>query len=191
MSKAIDDLQYVEYCVGELEHYLLSKELFWPVLIHPALENRGFPKMTLGNVRLAMQRLEGLWQGRRLEPAEESTYQQLKDQLDTIQQKWRVAWEEKAAHEYHSRLKQWTDLLNEIFQNREKQADYYPADVRLRVLLALLEEDVPTEQRPEIEPVDAHLRAIFQRGPFVWETEYEPGFPEDRFWFLYGGILTE
>jgi hypothetical protein len=191
LAEAVDDLHYLEYCVQELENYLLAKELFWPVLVHPLNKDSGYPKLTLGNILLALRRLEALSLGHLLRGEEESEYQRLKTIVDSIHKKWEVAWERKAAHEYRSRFRQWSELLKEIFQNLEKQAPFYSADVRLRTLLALLEEDAPADKRPDVQPLDTNLRAIFRHGGFIWEKEYRPGFPEDTFWFLYGEIFTD
>ena len=190
MTSVKDDLLYLRYGVEELEHYLLSDELFWPVTVQPIDKNHSYPKMTLGNLLLAMQRLEALSDGG-LDTVQKSEYRHMRTQLEAAQSKWRVAWEKKAAHEYRSRFNQWAELLHEIYENREKQASFYASDIRLRVLLALLEADAPEDDRPEITPLDLNLRAIFEPGEFVWDAELAPGFPEERFWFLYGGIRVD
>lgn len=191
MIDVVDDLNYLEYCAEELESYLLAKDLFWPVLVQPEMMDRSFPKMTIGNILLALQRLDALSLGRQLSGEETSRYQRLKTEVEAVQSKWLVAWESKAAHEYHSRFKQWAETLDEVFKNREKQAAFYTADVRLRVLLALLENHVPTDEMPELQPLDTMLRAVFVPGAFIWDEELRPGFPEDRFWFMYGSIRTD
>jgi hypothetical protein len=191
MTAAVDDLQFLQYGAEELKNYLLAKDLFWPVLIRPIKKSRAYPKLTLGNLLLALQRLEALSVGRKLTPEEQTHYIQLKRELEAIQNRWLVAWEGKAAHEYRSRYQQWAQVLNEIYQDREKQAPYYSADVRLRVLLALLENHAPADEKPDIQPLDTTLRAIFDPGVFVWDQELQPGFATEVFWFLYGGIHTD
>jgi hypothetical protein len=178
------------YGIGELKDYLLSKELFWTVVIRPVNKPRAYPKLTLGNLLLALQRLEALYLGQALRPEEESEYLRFKAEMEAIQRRWVVAWENKAAHEYRSRHQQWAEVLNEIYQNREKNAPYYPADVRLRVLLALLENHAPANEQPEIQPLDTTLRAVFEEGKFVWESDLKFGFPPDQYWFLYGGVRS-
>ena len=191
MTFFADELKYVRYGLEELEHYLLSKELFWPVLIHPATSSSGYPKLTLGNMLLSLQSIEALSAGQQLKQAEEAEYHRLKTEVEAVHHKWAVAWGEKAAHEYVSRLNQWGEVLDEIHENPHDQAAFYHSGVRLRVLLELLEADVPEGKRPEIGPVDFSLKAIFEPGDFIWEEELKPGFPEDKFWFLYGGIQVE
>lgn len=191
MASVVDDLQYLCYGIDELDRYLLSKELFWPVTVYPIEKNHSYPKLTLGNMLLAVQRLEAFSAGKALQPAEESEFERIKTEMQAASRKWRVAWEEKAAHEYVSRLKQWAEVLHEIGQNRDKQGPFYSSDIRMRVLLALLEADVPEDDLPDIKPLDLNLRMFFEEGEFVWEPELMPGFPKEQFWFLYGGIRVD
>jgi len=191
MTAAIDDLYFLQYGLEELENYLLAKDLFWPVMIRPIKKSRAYPKLTLGNLLLALQRLEALSLGKTLTPEEQTRHIQIKREIETIQSRWLVAWEGKAAHEYQSRHRQWTELLREIYQDRQRQAPYYSSDIRPRVLLELLKNHAPADELPEIQYLDTTLRAIFDPGDFIWDQELRPGFPQDPFWFLYGGIHTD
>ena len=38
----------------------------------------------------------------------------------------------------------------------------------------------------ELDLLDKRLRGSFQPGPFVWPDAWQPAYPSDVFWWLYG-----
>lgn len=186
MKDAYYHLSYLQAGLEELEAYLLSKELFWPVTTPPHLQI--FPKLTLGNLLLSLKKLNGYAGGGQLSSSEQSAYSQLKREVEGFQKKWAVAWEGKAAHEYQSRLRQWTHYLNELNKKEESHAPYYNSEVRVRVLLELLREYAPPDTQPDLEQIDLIFRAKLHPTEFVWDTDFQSAFPSERFWFLYGTI---
>lgn len=182
------DLAYLQSGLDELESYLLSDELFWPVTGRPPGKYTSFFKLTLGNLLLSTQRLGAYAQGRHLSAQENAEYTRLRTQVDTMQQKWQSAWRKKADLEYPSRFNQWVHTLGELKKEREKNAPYYPNEIRTRVLLDLLAPFTIQSQRYEIEPLDAALKQMLRPAPFLWGEELAAGFPEATYWYLYGGI---
>lgn len=178
MTSVEKDKVYVEAGIPELEDYLLSDELYWPIT------TRGFdlPRLTIGGILLAKARLEA--RGERIEA--------LKAQLDTVRSRWRVAWETKAGRGVQSRMRLWGNYLSDYRQNPEGHADTYPHEVRYRVMLHLLMNELstsPSEQK-ELAQLDSLLRVNLIFSDFIWETELQAGFPREVYWYLYGKLKS-
>jgi hypothetical protein len=77
----------------------------------------------------------------------------------------------------------------EYRQNPERQADFYPQEVRWRVMAELLAKEV--DQIADVEEkmingLDTLVRSILVMGEFVWSAEIQPSFPSSQYWYLYG-----
>jgi hypothetical protein len=113
--------------------------------------------------------------------------------LDEIITKWRVAWEQKTAQEFRARLNLWRDFLEEYRQNQEANADRYPYEVQRRVMIDLLEvwsADISRAESELLSALDQLLKSVWIPGDFIWDDNLAPGFPPDRFWYLYGGLKS-
>lgn len=182
------DLAYLANGLDELESYLLSDELFWPLTGRPPGKSTFFFKLTLGNLLLSMQRLSAYELGHTFTAAENAEYTRLRSRLDAMQQKWQSAWQRKADQEYPSRFNQWMHILQDLKKEKEGNASYYLNDVRIRALLELLAPYTEESQRYDLAALDSALRAMLKPAPFIWGEELSPGFPEETFWYLYGEI---
>jgi hypothetical protein len=154
----------------------------------PPGQYSSFLKLTLGNLLLSAQRLSAYEVSGGFTHDEERQYQKLKRQMESIQFKWLSCWRKKADQEYPSRFIQWTHILNELVKELDKNAPYYVNDVRPRALLTLLSPYTQEDERYDLKPLDSVLRKILIPGPFIWGEELAPGFPEEDFWYLYGGF---
>ena len=186
MSDPNYDLSYLRACLDELEPYLLSKELFWPVSA-PA-QIRSFPKLTLGNLLLSIKRLKANSNTGQLSPEQRTEYAQLARKVETTQQQWTAAWEAKTIREYRSRLRQWTHYLNDLGKEPETHAPYYRSEVRVRVLLELLGEYITAEEQHPLAVLDIALHGQIKPSDFIWDSELQAEFSQQEFWFLYGTI---
>lgn len=184
----IYDLVYLEAGTKDLKDYLLYKDLFWPLSAAPPAGEPNYPRLTLGNLRLAQARLRGYAASRQLDARQERDYERLNREIETVKGKWRTAWEEKAGREFASRLRQWGHYLDEVHNKKESHAPYYANETRARAILELLRADLGREGDPKLAALDAVLRALLAPGEFVWEGGVQAGFPREDFWFLYGGI---
>ena len=188
MTKSISyDLGYIAAALETLESYLLSRDLFWPVGGRPPSGEGNYPVLTPGGVLLSLARLRA----RRLSPANEAQLQRYEMQLESLRERWRVAWEQKAAWDYRSRLRQWGDYLEEALREPGGQMAYYVYEVRLRVMLALLEADglgVEAEEHRALDLLDARLTSYWVDGDFLWGEELATGFPQETFWYLWGKL---
>lgn len=182
------DLAYLSNGLDELESYLLSDDLFWPVTGRPPGKSTSFFKLTPGNLLLSAQRLAAYDLSRSFTAAENAEYTQLRTRLDAMLQKWQSAWQRKADLEYPSRFNQWMHTLQELKKEPERNAPYYPNDVRIRALLELLAPFTQKRQSYDLTVLDAALRKMLRPAPFIWNADLAPGFPEETFWYLYGEI---
>ncbi|MCJ7433759.1 MAG: hypothetical protein MUO77_09765 [Anaerolineales bacterium] len=162
MSKLDQDLQYLDTGLSDLQDYLLSKELYWPLSASASL-----PRLTLGGLLLARQRLG---------PRADSQAAQ----IEAIRSKWRTAWDAKASREVRARSDLWTNYLQDYRESPESHVSEYAQQVRNRAMLALLGE--------ESNLFDESIKGMFVSGDFIWESECAEFFSRDTFWFLYGKL---
>lgn len=177
------DQQYIQSALEELESYLPSDQLFWPVNLSPPADLPGYPKLTPGNLLLALKRLENSAST----SSSRAIARKLDDQVHALTTHWQSAWQDKIQHEYTSRLRQWGSFLQELDNGPEKQAPYYHTEVRLRLLLDLLA-DESDQELPATVAFDAVLKQLFESGDFIWDDEDSAAFPPEKYWYLYGHV---
>ncbi len=184
MPSAEQDRLFVETAIAEMEAYLLSRELFWPLSAGTA--RYSLPRLTIGGLLLALTRLRA----RAISPSAQADLQQLEQRVYVGRTRWHVAWEEKARREFGARLNLWRGFLNDYRREPEKNAGFYPHEVRWRVMLHLLRAELtdPLPEAAAVDDLDGVLRAHFLPGEFVWEPELAAGFPKSEYWYLYGRL---
>lgn len=171
------DTAYLEAGIPELETYLLSNELYWPIT------TRGYvlPRLTIGGILLAKSRLEARSEG----------IGTFVEHIDLVHTKWRVAWEAKADREVQARFRLWSNYLADYRQNPERHVDAFPQEVSNRVMLHLLIAGLPKPQvEEELFQLDSVLRTNFISGDFIWDVDLRSGFPPEEYWFLYGNLRS-
>ncbi len=169
MPTPVEDRKYLETALPELKDYLLSDVLYYPL-------TASLPRLTISGLLLAQRRLHAYENAAPLD-----------FQLDTLRNKWRAAWEQKAATELDSRIRLWSNYLNEHCQTSEL-SDYYAHEVRLRVMIGLLIAEFGDTDPGELIALDELLRTKFQTGEFIWDEALMREFSRDDFWFLYGRL---
>lgn len=185
MNSASYDLAYLQAGVAALEAYLLSGEVYWPLDALPPAGAPAFPRLTLGGVLLAHQRLSA----RPGSPQGDSTWREVEATLETTRQRWTVAWQNKAQREFSARLRLWQAFMNEFRAHPREHLDRYPYEVRRRAMLELLgreTREIASTERELLGALDQLLEALFVRGGFVWEAEDAAAFPEKPYWYLWG-----
>ncbi len=164
------DKAYFTAGVEELERYLLSNELYWPI----GAQTTDLTQLTLGGLLLVRARLRGRMV---------IGLQSLDARLDAIRSKWRSAWDGKVRREVRARSELWKQFLVEARADPKSATRLYSQNVRQRAIIALLGE--------HSDALDGYLRKALQPGAFVWEAALQPGFPPNDFWFLYGRFKLE
>lgn len=163
------DRVYYEAGIEELEQYLLSAELYWPIRVHTV----DLTQLTPGGLLLVQARLRG---------AMASGLGTLNLRLDAVRSKWRSAWDDKTRREVRARSEMWHDYLGEYRRDAASARRLYPQNVRNRAILTLLGE--------ESDSMDDYLRSVLLPGAFVWDASVQDGFPPDLFWFLFGTLKS-
>jgi hypothetical protein len=181
------DLGYIQVCLEGFESYLLSDEVFWTISGVPPVGAPDYPRLTLGGLLLAEHRLKAYPEAQ----AQQLVVQQVISNIEHIHSKWRVMWENKAGHSYSVRLRMWNEFLEEYRSSPQDNADRYAYEVRLRVMLALLQLEGGGQSLAEVEMLgglDRYLKSVLKMGGFIWEAEVQGGFPQGNYWYLYGEI---
>lgn len=157
---------YLREAIPQLKDYLLSNDVFWNA--------GGGQQLTLGNVLLAKEYLEGVGELSSVESK----------QLAAVKKEWKGAWEKKAEREFGARLRQWTQYLQELSEHPDRHAAYYGTETRVRTLLELLAHEAPGV-RSQLAAGDSRLKALTAPSDFVWGAGAEKAFPKGKYWFLW------
>lgn len=179
------DLKYLQAGLLDLEGYLLSNELYWPIGVSAPPGDPPFPRLTLGGLLMSRARLSGFG----LSPEQQAELQRLSTRMDETRSQWRVAWGSKASREFSARLNLWRDFLEEYREKPAANIDRYPYEVRRRAMLELLKPDAESVTAAETELLDGLdklLKSVFVPGDFVWPDGEMRSFPKSKYWYLYG-----
>jgi hypothetical protein len=171
------DLTYIKSSVDELESFLLSTDVL-----------RQLPDISLsaGGILLAYDRLSAA----KLEDQVIAEW----SKLEEIRNHWKTAWANKCQAELKMRLRQWGDFILGFASDKLETSTAYRHQVRNRVIIQLLEDCIPTqaaEYADSIQRKDAILKKYSVENEFAWEEEVKPGFPEEKFWYLYRTMKYE
>ncbi len=179
------DLTYLRSAVRDLEEYLLSGVLFWPLSLKgkervPA----GATQLTIGNLLLSLKRLEAAAQSGLSELDDLS---RIAAEIERVRRRWKSNWDKKAGQEITSRLRQWDHYLSELSAVEGRRGDY-PYNIRQRAILGLLISDLgrPTlRDQAHLDALDQRLKNLTHAGGFVWDPDIQTGFPPEEYWYLY------
>jgi hypothetical protein len=177
------DLAYLKSAAEDLEAYLLSPVLFWPLSGSKGVSLQGeSSQLTPGNLLLCKKRVNnGNWSD-----DERKTIGEINSRIQQILEKWQSTWQKKAAEDLAKRIKVWTDYLTNLAQSPQRLRGDYAYNVRQRVILQLLSDEIKAgEPENSLKVLDQRLRNIVQTGDFLWEKELAKGFPAELFWYLY------
>ncbi len=182
-EKLQKDLVALEAMAAEMEEYLQSDVLFWP------MSQGDLPRLTLGGYLMRQHRLLGLrdllsmQQQDRLHKAINEYHEALEEKV--------VRFENKAHEELSARLRQWQAYLGEAKQ--ETAVAYYESAVEPRAMSeALIAQlrvepyELQSELAQRLAMLDRELRARWEPGDFIWPEEWKPAYPREKYWWLYG-----
>jgi len=184
-KKLKKDLYILEAMAADMNDYLISQSLFWP------LSDTSMPRLTLGGYLMRQHRLNRL---------RNVLEQEDQDRLDKAIEKFNealvekiVRFEQRAHDELHARLRQWSEYLKDIGKESVAAGAYYASAVETRLIIALLLEklEMPPYELDkrvlgELGSYDTALRNYWFTGEFVWYHEWRPAYPKESYWWLYG-----
>lgn len=181
-------LELAAAMLAEMETYLLSAEVFWPLDRSTKRGSSPFPRLTLGTLLTTFDQLKAGQE--EMNPAQEAGHSRLMMQMDLLRTKHAVAMEAKAVREAASRLNLWRAFVTDL-EESPGRAGNYAYEVRHRVMLERLTE--LASDHPEVldaigkaREVDRRLRRLFERDAFIWDDRLQTEYPPQQYWFLYG-----
>ena len=188
-SKLERDLTVLEAMATEMDEYLRSDILFWP------LGDSSFPQLTLGGCLMRQHLLLALRQ--QLSDAYQQRLDAAVAQFEAALVEKVVAFEGKAHDEIRARLRQWNEYLKELRDPSLAAGDYYRSAVETRAMLAALlsKLESPPYQLDrrvlnELASFDRVLANYWEAGDFIWPEAWAEAYPRQPFWWLYGRPRT-
>lgn len=185
LGKLRQDLEILSAMAAEMESYLKSDVLFWPMAIG------NMPRLTLGGYLMRQHRLVAL--GSLLSEAETAKLDSAVRQFNEALVEKIVRLEQRANKELEARLRQWGEYLNDLSRSKESGGAYYGTAVETRAMITALVNKLSLppyklESRitQQVAMFDNNLRRRWQSGDFVWPEEWQPAYPEKSYWWLYG-----
>ena len=179
------DLEILEAMAAGMGDYLLTQTL-WQT-IQPQM-----PQLTLGGYLMRQHRLQAL-RDSLLDSAEQERLARAVAQFEQALVGKGSYFEKKAGRELEARLRQWEAYLRDLAQDPADQADFYGARVEVRAMIAALVDGLTaghhrleTAWLAKRDALDEQLRQQWAAGPFVWPAEWQPAYPPEVYWWLYG-----
>jgi hypothetical protein len=186
MSSAVYDLEFLKTASQQLEKYLLSDVLYWPLGIsHPPCFPP-YPRLTIGGILLTQSRASITCET----SEEKKQLNKTEDDIKNLRSLWSVYWDKKGQREFNARLTIWSNFLDDYQENPNDQFDRYSYESRHRVQLELLKKDISIQNDllKLLAALELILKAYFKPGEFIWKKTLMPAFPPESYWFLYGSL---
>lgn len=185
IQKLKEDLLILVAMAEEMDAYLQSDVLFWP------MATGGLPKLTLGGYLMRQHRLLAL--SELLTEAEQV-------QLDTAVVTFNkalvekiVRLETKAHKELGARNRQWHEYLKDLERDKVANVSSYATAVDTRAMIDAILDKLqmpPYELNPdmlkEVRLLDNRLAQRWTSGEFVWPEAWQPAYSRRAYWWLYG-----
>jgi hypothetical protein len=186
---AATEVTIAQWFVGDLEAYLKSDVMYWPITPTNPLGDK-MPQLTIGGLLESFARATAALDD--LSSDQRSILQAARAGHDRIVAAHRAAYINKAAREINSRLDAWSAYLDDAARKPSEVAAYYPHEVRSRAKVYLLAQtlgqELPSAAQQRMTALDTRLYAMFVPGAFVWDQRLQNMFPKDRCWWLYGQL---
>jgi hypothetical protein len=181
------NLDLFEAMLDEIEGFLLSADIFWPLAKRSKPDSPPYPRLSMGG--LLMTQDESLAQEVEMNSDQKALHAQLQSQWERILRKWRSALGRKSEREMGMRLNLWRAYLSDLEEGSASQFDYH-RETRNRVqftrLLTLTTSSSKTlNMEKTIRSLDARLLNLTIASEFIWNDRLRDTYPEGNFGFLY------
>ena len=178
-----DQLALLTTYLDELEPYLMSQELFWPIGSMSAHS----PKLTIGNLLLTLSTVETKHSA--LDANQQGRLHHIQTRWNQASKKWASAISSKAIREMGARLNLWQAYLADLDEGQGRRY-LYSTEVRNRVLFELLVSLTANDAevvnlRNTMLSLDSRMQALTQPAPFQWEEFLLAEYGPTTFPFLY------
>ena len=182
--KLEQDLAIAAAMAAQMDDYLKSDILFWN------MGQSGMPMLTLGGYLMCQYRL--LLLSNLLSEAQQGELETAVIQFNAALAEKIVRLEVKANSELEARIRQFEAFLRDLRKGQETGMNYRTA-VEPRAMVAALVDKLRMapyqldRQIPgRVETLDRSLRQRWVSGEFIWPQDWQPAYPQDEFWWLYG-----
>ncbi len=181
------NLDLFEAMLDEIEDFLLSADIFWPLAKRSKPDSPPYPRLSTGG--LLMTRDESLAQEAEMNSDQKARHAQLQSQWERILNKWRSALGRKSEQEMGMRLNLWRAYLSDLEEGRFSHFDYHRETrnrvqfTRLRTLAAGNSKTLKMEKT--IRSLDAQLLNLTIASEFIWDDRLRETYPEGNFGVLY------
>lgn len=183
----LKDLRIIEEMIVEMADYLVGDKLFWPKIDNKLVQP------TVGNFWLRQHRLQALKAD--LSDTEQQRLDRATQMFDEACSDHSRDFEKKAGQELEARVRQWSESLRELTEDDPPSMAYYRSDVEVRAIVEVMLDHmiiIPTVAEDammrEIGQLDRQLEKQWIAGNFIWPAEYEPAYPRQKYWWLYGRL---
>ncbi|MEA1976364.1 MAG: hypothetical protein U9N80_00520 [Chloroflexota bacterium] len=181
------NLDLFEAMLDEIEDFLLSADIFWPLAKRSNHDSPPYPRLSTG--ALLMTQDESQAQETEMNTDQKARYAELQRQWKGVLDKWRSALGRKSEREMGMRLNLWRAYLSDLEEGKASHFDYHRETrnrvqfTRLRTLTADSSKTLKMEKT--IRSLDARLLNLTIASEFIWDDRLRETYPEGNFGFLY------
>ncbi len=179
------DLRVMEQMAAEMDAYLISECTHW------VMGNGEMPPLTIGGYLMRYDRLTILCKKLRLE--DQVRVRQAAALYDEALKEKVVRFEARAHQELHGFISGWVRHLKTLASCKGDYTPKYAKLVDTRVVIdAIMKRlekfpyQLDRKVAEELNSLDKNLHSRWQKGAFVWDEMWQPAYPQDEYWWLYG-----
>lgn len=180
------DLDVLAAEVEELEEYIIKGEVYRTLRVATP-SGVQMVQMSAGDLLTRLYRLEG--ERERLPVEQRSRVKDLALHARSTIYSLRTRFHDLLAREIKTRVDSLNWFLDDVMGDPKRARSEYPYEIRNRQRIALmvaeLGDEMPSALKSELNRVDERIRMIVKPASFAWDSQLEPVFPRDRFWYLY------
>lgn len=181
------DLDVLEAMTAEMADYLDSNVLYWNMV------KGNMPKLTLGGYLMREHRLTHLTSLLSEEEQERLTAA-LQEYKEAVTERI-VRFETHAHEELGVRSRQWGSYIEDLHRDGVRVGVNYKTAVENRAMIEALVDRLETPPYQlnraaygNLAMMDQGLKPYWKKDGFVWPEEWQPAYPQAKYWWLYGNI---
>ena len=181
----LHDLLILEEMASNMDAYLVSDAREWTI------PRSNMPKLTIGGYLMRQERLLAL--ENQLKVEDSNRLKAAIKLFDKALVEKVVRFESRAHQELHSRIGEWVNCLRDMGRRSSTEVNYYVGIVDKRVVITCLMDKLQTRPykletgvQEEMQELDENLRKRLTDHPFIWDAVWQPAYPRDKYWWLYG-----
>jgi hypothetical protein len=175
----------MEEMAATMAAYLDSDVVDWTI------PHANMPRLTIGGYLMRQKRLTLLRD--LLSEEEQLRLVEAIDQFNATLKERVVRFEKRAHQELHIRIAEWIGFLRDLSRRARTEVNYYSGAADTRIVIHELVNKLqtpPYELEPgvldEIEAIDKLLRTRLSDHAFIWDAIWEPAYPREDYWWMYG-----